>query len=101
MAEKYLSVVFADPGNSPADAIAYNSMELVLHSQSVDWCMYGNRDFEVGVLGATEKSYIDNWQSVYPKCFDADSTIDAVLRPAWGSSALPSEYVEKLLQHYS
>jgi len=100
MAEKYLSVVFADPGNSPADAIAYNSMELVLHSQSLDWCIYGNRDFEIGVMGAKEKRYIDKWQAVYQNCFAVESIIAAVLRPARGSSTLPSQYIEKLRQHY-
>jgi hypothetical protein len=98
--ERYLSLVFADPGESPADAIAHNSTELVLHSDSVDWCMYGSRDFEVGILGANDESLIASWRSVYPKCFDAESVIDAVLGPAWGSSKVPPEYVEKLLLNY-
>jgi len=98
--EKYLSSVFADPGNSPADAIAYNSMELVLHSQSLDWCMYGNRDMEVGVFGAIEKGLVVNWQSTYPKCFGVETAIETVLKPAWGSSLVPVEYIEKLLSNY-
>ncbi len=99
-AEKYLASVFADPGDSPADAFAYNSVELILHSRSSDWCMYGNRDFEIAVLGAKAKSLIDNWHSVYAKCFDAEAAVDAVLTPAWASSQIPKQYIERLLSNY-
>lgn len=98
--EKYVSSVFADPGESPADAIVYNSSELIIHSESLNWCIYGNRDFELAVFAAIDNNLVSVWHEVYEHTFDAKTAIEDILRPAWAPNELPTEFIQQLLANY-
>jgi len=47
---EYLAAIAADPGGSPADAISFNSVRVLVGDSSGQWAGYFNRDFELGVL---------------------------------------------------
>ncbi|WP_260854406.1 hypothetical protein [Paraburkholderia sp. BCC1884] len=48
--DDYYDVLHRDPGNSPADAIAYNAIQYVVLPIVGDWFMYADRDWQMGAL---------------------------------------------------
>ncbi len=96
----YMSSLFEDPGGSPADAVAYNSSKLVVHSDSSVWALYGSRDFELGILAFANSELRDRFAVYYPRIFDVETAIENVLVPAWASSAFPTNFRASLFANY-
>lgn len=46
-------ILMKDPGDSPSDAIALNSVEIAIFSDSNNWAFLGSREYELGVIGFT------------------------------------------------
>jgi hypothetical protein len=46
----YLHCIGEDPGDSPADAIVHNSDVVVVWPSSRQWCLYGDRNFEIALI---------------------------------------------------
>jgi hypothetical protein len=62
---EFFEALDEDPGESPADAIRYNSNRIVIFSVSLDWTIYVDRNFEVGILGASSKAVADDLKTVF------------------------------------
>jgi hypothetical protein len=54
-AQRYLDELHQDPGDSPADAIAYNSKVILVFPASARWAIYGDRDLEIAVVAAMDE----------------------------------------------
>lgn len=54
-AQRYIDELHQDPGDSPADAIAYNSEVVLVYPASVRWAIYGDRDLEIAVIAVMDK----------------------------------------------
>jgi hypothetical protein len=52
--QRFIDEVQEDPGDSPADAIAYNSGAILVYPASERWASYGDRDVEIGVVAAMD-----------------------------------------------
>lgn len=57
IAAAYIDRINADPGDSPADAVIYNSNIVAVWPATKLWCLYGHRDFEISVI-ATQDNHV-------------------------------------------
>lgn len=99
-AQQYVSAVFADPGESPADAIGYNSSSLLVYSSSYRWAIYGSRDFEVGIFASESTALSDIFHQIYDDNLDVETAIEHILEPAWVNE-FPVDLRTQLLTNYS
>lgn len=53
-ADRYVRAIQQDPGDSPADAIAYNSEVILIYPPSGRWAIYGDRNLEIGILAVMD-----------------------------------------------
>ena len=97
--EEYISILSKDPGNSPADAILYNSSRLIIHSDSLNWAIYGSRDFEVAIFATELDTIVQLFKQCIENTFDIESAIELVIEPAWGGN-LEQEVADVLLANY-
>lgn len=72
--EQYYSFLHADPGDSPADALAYNAQEYAILPISGSWYAFGNRQSEVGKLCAS-KEIIEFSREHYPYFFESEDDL--------------------------
>jgi hypothetical protein len=72
--EEYYSFLHADPGDSPADALAYNAQEYAILPVSGSWYAFGNRPSEVGRLCAS-KEIIEFSRQHYPYFFEREDDL--------------------------
>ena len=49
--EEYNNFLLKDPGDSPADAMQYNSELVAIYSISTRWAIATSKDWEVGIVG--------------------------------------------------
>lgn len=103
--EEYLQILLEDPGNSPADAIIYNSNTIVFFSESSEWLIYGDREMEVGVIAFSQASVASNFVTSYGKerIFDVVNAIDKLLLPIWSNSpnGMPKALDRELVSNYN
>lgn len=103
-AKDYTESLLTDPGDSPADAIRYNSNVFVLFSPSLRWAIYGERDIELGIAAFTEaglaESFVDSYGS--DRIFDSQSAVNELLPPVWAHSTdgIPKELSDGLINNY-
>jgi hypothetical protein len=98
---EFMKLVFEDPGGSSADAIAYNSTNLLIYPDSLRWGIYGSRDFEVGIFAGINQPMSEMFAQTYKSTFDVSAAIETFVEPAWGSSCLPDVCRNGLTQNYS
>jgi len=60
-AEDYLRQLSKDPGDSSADAIASNSSKVLVYPPSLQWEIFGDRDFDWAVLNCMSKNIHDRF----------------------------------------
>ena len=53
--EELNEIMTQDPGNSPADSLDTNANEISWFSKSDDWSILGSREWEIAVVGFTNK----------------------------------------------
>ncbi len=101
--EEYLSILQLDPGESPADAIVYNSFEIMLFGKNSDWAIYCNRYFEVAILGCKNTAISERFSSIYPKSglYDLESFISEILPPVFSGSPVPDKMFQSIINNYS
>lgn len=72
--DDYYTFLHADPGDSPADALAYNAQEYALLPVAGSWYVFGNRRSEVGRLVA-KREVIEFSRRHYPYFFDDENNL--------------------------
>ncbi len=97
---EFLSAIFEDPKDSPADAIAYNSSRLLVYSSSLEWAIFGSRDFEVGVFASKTESVHASFQTLYERTFNAQDAIESIMKPAWSVNEFPAEFQNQIIANY-
>jgi len=60
--DEYWSLLNEDPGDSPADSILFNSTTVVWTSESGQWVIWGDRDFEICVYAAVNPIGDGHWR---------------------------------------
>ena len=70
--EKELNdILMKNPGDSPADAIAINSNDILWFSQSKDWAIIGSRELETSIVGFTSI----NAQKLFLSSFEEKNSV--------------------------
>jgi len=64
-------IMMKDPGGSPADAIALNSDDIALFSDSNDWAILASRDWEIGIVGFSDLKL----KNLFLSSFGSDANI--------------------------
>jgi hypothetical protein len=102
--EDYLHIAQEDPGDSPADAIGFNSRIVLLFSDSRRWAIYVDRDYELGIVGFAEENLLRLFISCYgrEKVFSADEAVEQLLGAVYSNrdSGVPSEVRQQLVSNY-
>ena len=102
--EDYLRIAQEDPGDSPADAIGFNSRVVLLFSDSRRWAIYADREFELGIVGVAEDNLLRLFTSLYgtDKVFSAGEAVEQLLGAVYSSrdSGVPSDVRQQLISNY-
>jgi hypothetical protein len=101
---EFLRAVNEDPGGSPADAITYNGRVVVAYSDSGEWALYGERDYEFGIVAFSEEEHKEAFISSYgQECvFTIEGAIEHLLVPSFANSStgVPDDIRNELLSNY-
>jgi hypothetical protein len=97
----YINALHEDPGDSPADAIVHNSDVMVIFPENMRWMIYGDRNFEIGIIAGMDTDAVRAVDAIYPcgRLYSARYVIDHIL-PAVFRGAVPSDLSAQLLQNY-
>lgn len=104
-ADEYLRIIQEDPGDSPADAVAYNGRILLLYSDSAKWIVYADRDLGLAVIGVVEESLKKLFASSYgpEQVFTAEEAIYQLLEVVYVNTdtGVPLDTRNQLIANYS
>ena len=102
--DDYLRIAQEDPGSSPADAIGFNSHVVLLFSYSGTWAIYGDRGYELGVVGFAEKELQEIFISIYggDRVFDTTEALEQIVKMVYSTreSGIPLEFQRELIANY-
>jgi hypothetical protein len=103
--DDYLRIAQEDPGNSPADAIGFNSRVVLLFSSSGRWAIYVDRDYELGIVGFADKELLKLFASLYGSnnVFDVNQAVEQILKMVYRNrdSEIPPKFRRQLIANYS
>ncbi|HKO55125.1 MAG TPA: hypothetical protein VJ276_04560 [Thermoanaerobaculia bacterium] len=97
----YFGRINADPGSSPADAVAVNSDVVLAYAESLRWAVYGSRHWEIAAMAAMDEGVADAVRAT-PLAEIAVTTALAVhtLVPMIYERGVPEELSSGLLANY-
>lgn len=102
--EDYWHIVGEEPIEEPFEAIFYEGRKIIMFSDSSNWGIYVDRDFELGVVGFSSKNLTKEFVNVFDKenAFVLNEAILNFLVPAYGSLHLiPEKIRKKLANNYT
>ncbi|WP_034042834.1 hypothetical protein [Wocania ichthyoenteri] len=79
--ESFLNKLVSEPHDSPADALRYNSNEILVFNENLDIVIYGNRDEEFVIIAATGCKVMNEFNENYPEnlLYDVNEYIENLL----------------------
>jgi hypothetical protein len=104
-ASDFAKLVSADPGGSPADAIAFNSNIIVVYADSGGWAIYGDRELELAIAAFKHENEKQRFlKLVGENCItNVRTAIDDILGLVYITSpaGVPAELRDSLEKNYS
>lgn len=100
-AEDFRSITTADPGESPADAIAFNGVITVAYPVSQRWVVYADQDHEIGIIGFKDRETMKVFSSAYgqDRLFSMAEALPNLLSVTH-NNAIPADLGAELLKNY-
>jgi hypothetical protein len=101
-ADRYIGAIHEDPGESPADAIAYNSEVIIIYPPSGRWAIYGDRNLEIGIFAVMDEALAASVHSTTGsvKLFTATEAVTQLLPPVY-RGVVPDEVKKSLVRNYT
>ncbi len=101
-AGQYIASLHEDPGDSPADAIAYNSETIFIYPASARWAIYGDRNLEIGIVATMDEEMTAAFTSTSEslRLFTPTEALTQLLPPVY-RGVVPNEVKESFVQNYS
>src|ERR1051325_3841413 len=101
-AEYFVDTIHDDPGDSAADAIAYNSDAIFTYTASQRWGIYGDREIEVGIVAAMDDEMEPAIHAAASslRLFTAAEAVSQLLPPVYGG-VVPEDVKAALIRNYS
>lgn len=100
--ENYKSLIWEDPGDSPADSLDTNAAVIVVYSKTLNWAIYADKEFEIGIVGFRETETMEKFISSYGKdrIFSMAEAIPNLLEVMYKDKTVPNEIRTELLKNY-
>jgi hypothetical protein len=101
-ADRYIAALHEDPGESPADAIAYRSEVILIYPASAHWAIYGDRNVETGIFAVMDEELAASIPAATElvKFFSPMDAVTRLLPPAYGG-VVPEEVKTSLVRNYT
>jgi hypothetical protein len=61
----YIEFLERDPGNSPADALRFNTELMAFYSNSLNWGLIGSKGWEIAIIGFTDENTKGHFQTSF------------------------------------
>jgi hypothetical protein len=99
--DRYITSLHDDPGESPADAIAYHSETILVYPVSSRWAVYGDRNLEIGIVAAMDAEMAASLTSTteFLRFFTPAEALTELLPPVYGG-VVPDEVKRMLVANY-
>lgn len=94
----YESLIWEDPGDSPADAIETNATVIIIYPNSLNWVIYADKDFEIGIIAFQNDKTMEKFISIYGE--ERIFTIEQTLCELLGAN-IPDDTCNEFLKNYS
>jgi RHS repeat-associated protein len=65
--ERFIDAINCEPNGSVGDAIIHGADVLVLYPRSLDWLIYGHRDFEIALVADVAGGGLRRFMATYPE----------------------------------
>jgi hypothetical protein len=91
--DDYWTLIKHSPDESPADSLLANSEKVVWLPPSKKWAIWGERRFEVCVLGSQGPTALDSWNNL-------EWALETGMPNAFAHRILPAGFEEQLRQNY-
>jgi hypothetical protein len=102
--DDYFSIIEENPGESPADAIRYVSKVILIYSDSLNWAIYINRDYEVGIIGAKKREITEKFVTALGRnlIFSGEEVIEKIFSIVFSNTktGIPDELVTNFRKNY-
>jgi hypothetical protein len=101
-AGRYVTAIHEDPGESPADAIAYNSEVIIIYPPSGRWAIYGDRNLEIGIFAVMDEDLAASIHATTEsvKLFTPTEAVAQLLPPVY-RGIVPDEVKTLLVRNYT
>ena len=101
-AQRYIDELHMDPGDSPADAIAYHAEVILVYPTSERWAIYGDRDLELGIVAVMDDEIEATLRTIAHslRLFTPTEAVTELLSPVYGG-AVPEDVKLSLVQNYN
>jgi hypothetical protein len=98
----FIDEVHEDPGDSPADAIAYKSEAILIYPRSERWAIYGDRDVEIGIVAVMDDEMASTIRATAQslRLFTPIEAVTQLLPPVY-RGVVPEDVKRSLVQNYS
>ena len=100
--ENYQSITRGELECIPNESLADNAYVIVVYPESLKWVIYGDFDFEIGIIGFWDNETIDIFISKYSKgrVFTMGEAIPSLLETIYPNNVIPEDIRTKLLSNY-
>lgn len=100
-AQRYIDELHRDPGDSPADAIAYHAEVVLVYPASTRWAMYGDRDLEIAIVAVMDEEMEAAIRTTAQSLtlFTPTEALTELLGPVYGG-AVPEAVKHSLVRNY-
>jgi hypothetical protein len=101
-ADHYITAIHDDPGESPADAIAYSAEVVIIYPPSGRWAIYGDRTLEIGILAVMDQELGASIGEMLGslKLFTPMEAVKELLPPVFGG-VVPHEVSTSFVRNYT
>lgn len=103
-AEAYLQCVWADPGGSPADALASIAAIVTIFPHGGRWVIYGDRSLEVAMACFHTPADMATFQTVFKEAYlmNAEDVVAAIFALVFihSPTGVPADLIKTFLKNY-
>jgi hypothetical protein len=99
MKENYYDLLACGPEESSADCILYNSTTIIWTVPSLKWGIWGDRDFEICVLGFNDNFQID-YKIFQKPWMNIDFAVKYWLPITFKEKLVPKKFSDQIINNY-
>jgi hypothetical protein len=100
--EDYLSITRDELECIPNESLADNAYIIVIYPESLKWVIYGDFNFEIGIVGFSDNETMEQFTSTYEanRAFTIEKAISELLEVIYRDHKVPEDMRNQLLHNY-